>query len=112
VAAPIGLRLLEGYVDLLYETNEGLVVVDYKTDAWQSEHDLDAKVQHYRIQAAAYAAALESATDQPVVDAILLFLGPETAVARSIPDLRAAISEVSTLLPEVIAGGEEASSDV
>ena len=32
VAAPVGDRLLEGYVDLLYRDRDGLVVVDYKTD--------------------------------------------------------------------------------
>lgn len=112
VAAPVGDRLLEGYVDLLYETDDGLVVVDYKTDAWRTDDNLDAKVRHYRIQAAAYATAVESATDRPVVEAILLFLDAETAVARSIPNLRGAIAEVAELLPDVIAGGEEGSNDV
>ena len=33
VCAPVGDRLLEGYIDLLYRVPEGLVVVDYKTSA-------------------------------------------------------------------------------
>ena len=37
----------------------GLVVVDYKTDAWRDEADLDAKVARYRLQGASYALALE-----------------------------------------------------
>ena len=32
VAAPVGDRVIEGYVDLLVETPDGLVIVDYKTD--------------------------------------------------------------------------------
>jgi ATP-dependent helicase/nuclease subunit A len=32
VAAPLGDRAIEGYIDLLYETPTGLVLVDYKTD--------------------------------------------------------------------------------
>ena len=44
VAAPFGDRLLEGYIDLLYELGDDLVVVDYKTDAWESEADLSAKI--------------------------------------------------------------------
>ena len=33
VAAPVGERVIEGYIDLLVRTPEGLVIVDYKTDA-------------------------------------------------------------------------------
>ena len=35
---------LEGYVDLVYRQPDGLVVVDYKTDAWADDADLDAKL--------------------------------------------------------------------
>ena len=34
VAAMVGDRVLEGYIDLLVRTPEGLVIVDYKTDQW------------------------------------------------------------------------------
>ena len=36
VGIPYGDGVLEGYIDLLYEDDDGLVVVDYKTDAWRS----------------------------------------------------------------------------
>ncbi len=62
VATPVGDTTLEGYVDLVYRRPDGLVVVDYKTDAWSSDADLDAKVARYRLQGAAYAVALEQAT--------------------------------------------------
>ena len=57
---------LEGYVDLVYRTADGLVVVDYKTDAWRDESDLDAKLARYRLQGASYALTLEAATGERV----------------------------------------------
>ncbi len=107
VAAPVGQRLVEGYVDLLFEADDGLVLVDHKTDAWHDEEDLDAKVARYRVQLGAYAVAVEAATERPVGRAYLLFLDPDGAVARGIEDLTAAKSEVHALLPSVIEGGEE-----
>ena len=112
VAAPVGERLLEGYVDLLQQRDDGLVVIDYKTDAWEDDADLDAKVERYRLQTAAYATALEAATALPVVDAILLFLGDDGAVERHVPDLPAAMEQVRTLVPAVMAGGEASVADI
>ena len=112
VAAPVGERLLEGYVDLLYQRDDGLVVVDYKTDAWEDDSDLDAKVDRYRLQTAAYATALEAATALPVVDAILLFLSDDTAVERHVPDLAGAMGQVRALVPSVMAGGEASVADI
>ena len=66
VAVPVGERVLEGFIDLLYEDADGeLVVVDYKTDGVRNEADADEAVGRYRLQAAAYAArgvALAGAT--------------------------------------------------
>ena len=45
VGIPYGEGVLEGYIDLLYQEDDGLVVVDYKTDAWRNPADLDAKVE-------------------------------------------------------------------
>jgi ATP-dependent helicase/nuclease subunit A len=100
VAAPIGDTILEGYVDLVAVSEEpaGLVVVDYKTDAWRDDTDLDAKLERYRLQGASYAVALESATATPVVACVFLFLTPGRAVARAIDDLPAAMHEVRALL--------------
>ncbi|MEJ7844799.1 MAG: UvrD-helicase domain-containing protein, partial [Acidimicrobiales bacterium] len=55
ISAPAGDRLVEGYVDLLYETDGGdLVVVDYKTDRLNGPDAAAAAVARYRLQAAAY----------------------------------------------------------
>ena len=58
VAAPVGGRLLEGFVDLCFDDGAGLVVVDYKTDAVDGDEDLELAYERYRLQAAAYALAL------------------------------------------------------
>ena len=74
VGAPVGDRVLEGFVDLLIEEPDGLTVVDYKTDAARTEGDLDRAVGRYRLQAAAYAVAVEQVLGRPVERGVLLFL--------------------------------------
>ncbi|MGI9119445.1 MAG: UvrD-helicase domain-containing protein [Acidimicrobiales bacterium] len=74
VGVPYGEGILEGYVDLLYRDDDGLVVVDYKTDAWRTEAGLEAKVERYRVQLRAYEQAVTVAAGEPVVRAQLLFL--------------------------------------
>ncbi len=89
--------LLEGYVDLLVETPEGLVIVDYKTDAVSSDADIDAKVARYRLQAAAYAVALSQSTGREIVDAVFVFAQPDRVVERRVADLAEAMDEVRAL---------------
>jgi ATP-dependent helicase/nuclease subunit A len=66
--------VLEGYIDLLYRRSDGLVVVDYKTDRWDTPAQLDDKVERYRVQLGAYRRAVADATGEPVVATVLLFL--------------------------------------
>ena len=79
VGTPVGATTLEGYVDLVYRRPDGLVVVDYKTDTWRDDADLDAKVARYRLQGASYAVALEQATGEPVAECVFVFLGERDA---------------------------------
>jgi ATP-dependent helicase/nuclease subunit A len=65
VGTVVGDRVLEGFIDLVYRDNDGLIIVDYKTDTVPTTA-LDARVAFYRPQLAAYAAALEAATGEPV----------------------------------------------
>jgi len=88
VAASIGTTTIEGYIDLLYRTDDGLVVVDYKTSS--SSDDIEQRVAHYRGQGAAYAIALEQATGLPVIDVRFVFLTPDGVEERALPDLDAA----------------------
>ncbi|MET0726924.1 MAG: UvrD-helicase domain-containing protein [Acidimicrobiales bacterium] len=104
---PVGDRLLEGYVDLLYRGPDGLVVVDHKTAATNDPKELDRRVEDYRLQGAAYAVAVGRATAEPVVRVVFLFLTPNGAVERRLTDLDAAMADVERI---VVAGQELVSS--
>ncbi len=94
VAAPIGATMLEGFIDLLIEGPDGLIVVDYKTDHVPNDADIDAAMARYRIQGAAYALALESALGRPVTRVVFVFARRGGAVEREITDVRDAIDGV------------------
>lgn len=94
VAAPVGDRVVEGYVDLLVEGPDGLVVIDYKTDAVRSEADVEAKLASYELQGATYAVALEASTGLPVVGCRFVFCRPSGAIERSVADLEGAKDRV------------------
>jgi len=98
VGAPVGGRVLEGFVDLLVEDGDGLAVVDYKTDRVPEGDDLEAAMAAYRWQGAAYAVALERSLGRPVQRCTFLFLRPDAAVAREVPDLEGAKEEIRRLL--------------
>jgi ATP-dependent helicase/nuclease subunit A len=97
---PIGDRLLEGYVDLLYRSDQGLVVVDHKTSGSADPDDLDRRVAGYRLQGAAYAVAVGRATGEAVTKVVFLFLTPQGAVERELADLEAAMADVERLVAE------------
>ena len=61
-------------------TDDGLVVVDYKTDRIDGPAGLDAAAARYGPQVASYALALEAATGRPVRRCVLVFVGDGTAV--------------------------------
>jgi ATP-dependent exoDNAse (exonuclease V) beta subunit len=103
--AAAGGRLLEGYIDLLYRADDGLVVVDYKTSASAAPAELDRRVASYRMQGGSYAVAVAAATGEPVVRVTFVFLTPEGAIERHLTgeDLVAATEGVLTML----AAGDE-----
>jgi len=99
VGAPVGETVLEGFIDLLFEEEGDLVVVDYKTDSLETEEEIAERSGHYRIQAGAYALALQEATGCSVKEVVLLFLQPrQEVVMRDVPALmdeaRAALAAV------------------
>ncbi|MFK7918170.1 MAG: UvrD-helicase domain-containing protein [Ilumatobacter sp.] len=94
VAAPLGDITVEGYVDLLVQTPDGLVIVDYKTDTATTPAALDAKVAAYELQGAAYAVALEAATGLDVIDCRFVFCNTGGAIERSVDDLAGAKDRV------------------
>ncbi len=82
VAAPVGDRLVEGFVDLLYESPAGLVVVDYKTDTVRSPAEVDAAVGRYR----------------PIAAVRFVFTCGGVAVERDVADLPGAVAELEALV--------------
>jgi ATP-dependent helicase/nuclease subunit A len=101
VAAPVGDRLIEGYVDLLYRTLGGLVVVDWKTDHVAGDDDVAEKLARYRLQGASYVAAVEAATGEPVDRMVFAFLAEDGAIEADLPDLRTAVDEVRSSVAEL-----------
>ena len=103
----MGPTLLEGYIDLLYRTDDGLVVVDYKTDQPRTDDDLDDRVERYRPQLAAYALAVEAVTGERVCRAVLVFCSAaptSAATEREVPRLAEAMAAVAEQLHAATAG--------
>jgi ATP-dependent helicase/nuclease subunit A len=95
----VGDQVLEGFIDLIYR-DDGLVIIDYKTDTVPAVA-LGQRVAFYRPQMAAYAAALQAATQEPVTRCILLFLSPGGAVERTVNGIK----EATALLRDTIRSG-------
>jgi ATP-dependent helicase/nuclease subunit A len=98
LAAPVGATVVEGFIDLLYETPEGLVVVDYKTDAVPDDAAIEAALPQYRLQLATYALLVTRTTARPVAGAALVFLAEHQARTHWIADLDDAVTEVRSTL--------------
>ena len=90
MAAPIGegedVGVLEGFIDLLFEEDGELVVVDYKTDNINANAAEYIANNRYREQAGSYALITERATQKPVKDVVFLFLRPRSE--HSMEDLK------------------------
>ena len=99
-----GGRLLEGYIDLLYRTPEGMVIVDYKTAATNDPEELRRRVDGYRLQGGSYALAVRQTTGEPIARVSFAFLTPGGAVELDLDDIDAAVGEVEAL---VAAGVEQ-----
>lgn len=92
---------VEGFIDLLYEGPDGLVVVDYKTDSARNLDDIARAMERYRLQGAAYALALEAALGREVAGVRFVFTEPRHE--EPIRDLAAAKRDVRHRIGEVLA---------
>ena len=92
--------VIEGIIDLLYQDADGnLVIVDHKSDYVSGSRGLEAKLDLYKWQGAAYALAARTATGMEVKDVKLLFVRANKA--RSVRDLDLLISQ----LPQALNSG-------
>ncbi|MBE6957187.1 MAG: helicase-exonuclease AddAB subunit AddA [Ruminococcaceae bacterium] len=64
--------LLQGVVDCWFETDEGITVVDFKSD-WVTEQTVNERARQYKPQLDTYARALRAITGRPVTRRILWF---------------------------------------
>ena len=92
MATPIGGGALHGFIDLLFEEPDGLVVVDYKTDSVTADQAGEA-VARYRLQGGAYAHAIGAATGKPVKEVVFLYLQPRREV--TLEDVPGAMREAA-----------------
>ena len=66
--------LLQGVVDCCFETEEGITVVDFKTDRVLTDAEVRRRAEQYRPQLEAYSRALERVLEKKVVRRALYFL--------------------------------------
>ncbi len=71
--------MLQGVVDCAFETPEGLVIVDFKTDRITPQ-EMAARAEHYRPQLEAYATALGRVLQKTVCEKLLYFFRTKSAV--------------------------------
>ena len=77
---PEGAHLVEGIVDLVFEEDGQLVVVDYKSDAITDEQAV-VQAAHHAPQLQLYGRGIARALGQPVRERLVLF----TAIGRAVP---------------------------
>jgi ATP-dependent helicase/nuclease subunit A len=93
VAAVVEDLMVEGFIDLLYEHRDGLVIVEYQTDPIP-DAQLDALVARCSLQVAAYALALEAVLDRQVVAARFVVIGDGWVQDRAATEFTAAKTTV------------------
>ena len=74
--------IIRGIIDGLFATQEGMVIVDYKTDK-VDDQDCMARAQDYRIPLSLYRRGVEAIVKKSVVAAYLYFLQPAVAIDLS-----------------------------
>ena len=95
IDTPRGPVVIEGIIDLLYQDDDGqLVILDYKSDRVDDNAAADAKLEHYRMQGVAYAAAVESATGNTVKAVQFLFVQLQDGL-REIDNLRDSVDGIA-----------------
>ena len=68
--------LTEGRIDLVFESGDGLTIVDFKTDQVETEREIASRVEVYLPQAMVYALALSQVTGVSVRRVVFLFVRP------------------------------------
>jgi ATP-dependent helicase/nuclease subunit A len=83
IGAPSGEVVLEGFIDLLFETPQGYEIVDYKTDDVRAD-EMESRMDHYRVQGEAYAELVRTITGKTPVAVSFVFVSTNQVV-RVVP---------------------------
>jgi ATP-dependent helicase/nuclease subunit A len=75
--------VLQGIIDMIIPTKDGLVIVDFKTDR-VAEEAVSERAEKYAPQMQSYATAATDILKQPVIAAQLYFLHPQKSVEVSL----------------------------
>ena len=67
--------LLEGAIDLVFEGEDGMVIVDYKTDTLRAQ-DVEGRARDYQLQGALYALAVQKLAKRRAAQVVFCFLDP------------------------------------
>ena len=67
--------VIEGFADLVIENEDGLEIVDWKTDAVEAS-EVEERLEKYRTQAGLYVLGIERATKQRVTAVSYVFVSP------------------------------------
>ena len=65
--------IFEGVMDVVFRENDGLVVLDFKTDLVKKD-DLNPRIEHYKPQAQVYSDVIKIIFGKPPREVILFFL--------------------------------------
>jgi ATP-dependent helicase/nuclease subunit A len=82
---------VEGFIDLVLETDDGLEIVDWKTDA-VPRAAVARRLEGYTLQAGLYVLALEAATGRPVRRVTYVFVDPGVEASPGGPAELAALA--------------------
>ncbi len=77
--------ILEGFIDMVIEADDGLEIVDWKTDRISRE-EVAQRLREYELQAGLYVCGLQEATGRPVTAVTYVFASPGMEVAPGPPD--------------------------
>ena len=83
IGAPSGNGVLEGFIDLLFETPQGYEIVDYKTDDIRAS-EMETRMDHYRVQGEAYAELVRTITGK-TPEAVSFVFVSSNQVVRIVP---------------------------
>lgn len=75
--------IVQGIIDMIIETDDGLVVIDFKTDKISAEQT-EERAENYHSQLELYAQAAEKIFNKPIADKWLYFLTPGIEVRSRI----------------------------